>query len=444
MAKPRRDDLDFAREYHAARYRGPHRSSIVLLSVVASMFTIFLTWAYFAEIDEVARGEGQVVPSSRTQVVESLEGGIVKQILVHVGATVAEGETLLHIDDTGFSSNLGELRAQEARLRSQIIRLTAEVSGNDVAILAFPQDLRDRVPSIIASEQQLYDVRQDTRLAQVALLEERLEQRRRELSEAEANAERLTQTLDLARQERDLKQPLADRGIVPRTEMLSLERLIVDISGQLAGTREQIPRLQSAVREVERELDEQRLTFRQLAQTELSDRLTELSVVDESLRAASDRVSRTEVRAPVSGVINQLYVSTIGEVVQAGETLVEIIPLQDMLLVDARITPRDIAFIHPNQPAVVKITAYDFGIYGGLAGLVERISADSSVDEVTNERYYTVTVRTDEADLRDGNEILPIIPGMVASVDIITGKKSVLDYLLKPILKARNEAMRER
>jgi adhesin transport system membrane fusion protein len=442
--KIKRQDLEFAGEYNAALHQGAPTSSLKLLAAVSFMLLCFFTWAYFADIDEVARGEGQVIPSGRTQVVESLEGGIVKEILASVGDRVSKDQMLVQIDDTGFSSDLGELRAREISLLAQTIRLEVEISNKNPRTLEFPETLSSRAPDVVSNERRLFDVRMQTLETQIQTLRERLSQRQRELNEARSNATRLTQTLEIASEERRIKEPLAKRGIIPKTEFMTLKREIVDIEGQLAAANETIPRFEAAVREAEQNIEEQTFTFRQEAQAELNTKLTDLSVVQEALRGATDKVVRTDVRAPDDGVINQLHVNTIGEVIQAGETLVEIVPLGDDLLVEARITPSDIAFIHADQKAVVKITAYDFSIYGGLAGKVERISADSAVDEATRERYYTVTVRTQDASLRKGNKVLPIIPGMVASVDIITGKKSVLDYLLKPINKARNEALRER
>jgi adhesin transport system membrane fusion protein len=226
--------------------------------------------------------------------------------------------------------------------------------------------------------------------------------------------------------------------------MLKLQREVADLKGQIATAAQTIPRLESAITEAERQIEEQVLTFRQNARAELNQKAAELAVTTETMKSATDKVARSDLRAPVDGIVNRLHVTTVGGVVKAGEDLVEIVPLEDTLLVEARVRPADIAFIHPNQDAVVKITAYDFSIYGGLPGKVERISADTVFDEESRERFYTVTVRTDKASLGKGNVDLPIIPGMVASVDILTGKKSVLDYLLKPILKARYEALRER
>jgi adhesin transport system membrane fusion protein len=276
------------------------------------------------------------------------------------------------------------------------------------------------------------------------VLNDRLTQKRQELAELQEGLKRYQNSLKIAEQERSIKAPLAERGIVPKTDLLKLDREIVDYKGQIATTEQSIPRIHASIHEAEGLIEDQKLTFRQTAQSELTEKLADLAIVRQSMTAAKDRVVRTDVRSPVDGFVNKLHVTTLGGVVKPGEPLVEITPLEDILMIEARIKPSDIAFITPNQKALVKLTAYDFSIYGGLDGKVAVISSDSIVDEVNKETYYIVTVKTTEFALRKGEESLPIIPGMVASVDIITGKKSILDYLLKPILKARDEALRER
>ncbi len=439
-----RDDLDFATEYNAALHKGPPKQTVVFLSALTVMFASFLVWANWAELDEVTRGEGRVVPSSKNQVVQSLEGGIVKELLVQTGDLVKRGDVLVRIDDTGFSSNLGEVRAKQTSLKAQILRLRHELSAEIGSALEYPEELAKLAPNTIATELQLYYARQQSLSSQVNILAERVSQRQRELSELEANMARISQNLKLAREEERIKAPLAKRGIVPKTDVLRLKREIADLDGQLKTSQEAIPRLQAAIREAQAQEGEQTLRFRQEAQSELSQRTAELAVVEETLRAARDRVVRADVRSPVDGIVNAMSVNTVGGVVRAGETLVEIVPLEESLLIEAKVRPADIAFVHPDQPALVKITAYDFSIYGGLEGVVQKISADSSVDEVSREVFYLVTIKTLSNQLGGQQDNLSIIPGMVASVDILTGKKSVLDYLLKPINKARTEALRER
>ncbi len=439
-----REDLNFVRDAEAALRGAPSRMSAIFLTACAALFLAFIGWAYFAEIDEVTRGEGQVIPSSKKQVVQSLEGGIVEDIFVREGDTVKKGQILLRIDDTGFSSDLGELEAKQLSLRAQVQRLRTEAEDPDANKVEFAPDLLKRATATTGNEKTLFEIRKSALENQLSLHRERLQQRRQELAELDEDRKRFENGLEIAQKEFKLKEPLAKRGIVSRTDVLRLERELSDLRGQLASTKQAIPRVEASVREAERLIDEQKLTFRQNAQTELNAKLSELSVVDQSIKAASDRVVRTDIRSPVDGIVNKLQTNTIGGVVRAGEPLAEITPIEDTLRVEVRVPPKDIAFVSPKQKALVKITAYDFTVYGGLDGEVEIISSDSIKDEETKESFYFVTVRTYENILRKGKESLPIIPGMVAQVDIITGKKSVLDYILKPIVKAKREALRER
>ncbi|GBE42314.1 type I secretion system membrane fusion protein PrsE [bacterium BMS3Bbin10] len=441
---PEREDLNFVRDVEAALRDRPPRASTIFLITCAALFTAFLGWSFFAEIDEVTRGEGQVVPSTRKQVVQSLEGGIVKEILAREGDVVKKDQVLLRIDDTGFSSDLGELVAKQRSLSVQVKRLRTEADNPDTKDIDFGKKLPELVPSVVENELTLFSIRKSSLENQISLLNERLTQRKQELAELRENRKRFKNGLDIAQREFDIKQPLALRGIVSKTDVLKLEREISDLKGQLATTEQSVPRVEASIREAERLVDEQKLAFRQGAQTELNAKLSELTVVDQSIKAASDRVERTDIRSPVDGIVNKLHVNTIGGVVRAGEPLVEITPVEDVLQVEVQIQPKDIAFITPNQKALIKITAYDFTIYGALDGQVENISPDSSRDPNTNESYYLATIKTNETILKKGGRSFPIIPGMVAQVDIVTGKKTVLNYILKPIIKARREALRER
>jgi len=439
-----REDLSFIRDAEAAVNDAPSRNSAIFLFCCVALFASFVGWAYFAEIDEVARGEGQVIPSTRKQVIQSLEGGIVKEIMTREGDSVRKGQILLRIDDTGFSSDLGELQAKQRTLTVQIVRLRTEAVNPDATKIEYSKELRELTPDTVANEITLYNIRKSSLDNQISVLKERLQQRHQELAEFQENKKRYQNALEIAGREFKMKEPLAKRGIISKTDVLRLEREISDLKGQLASTQQAIPRVEASIREAERLVDEQKLSFRQNAQAELNAKLSELSIVDQSLMAARDRVVRTDLRSPVEGIVNKLHTNTIGGVVRAGEPLVEITPVEDSLRVEAKISPKDIAFISPDQKALVKITAYDFTIYGGLDGKVEIISSDSIKDEANKESFYLVTIKTTENILRKGNKSLPIIPGMVAQVDIITGKKSVLDYLIKPIVKARQEALRER
>ncbi len=408
----------------------------------AAFFAAFVIWASWASLDEVTRGDGQVIPSSRKQVVQSLEGGIVKELFVREGARVQKGDILLRIDDTGFSSNLGELESKQQVLQVQVVRLLAERDLKEK--LTYSPDLEAKVQDLVASEVSLFEARRNNLASQVSVLQERLAQKQAELVELNESRERLKKTLAIAREEQALKAPMAKQGIVPKTDVLLIDRTIAELEGQLATTAHSVPRVEAGIREAERLIEDARLAFKRDAQKEYNERSAELRIVEQSIMAARDRVVRADIRSPVSGIVNTLHVTTIGGVVRSGEPLIEITPIDDSLLVQAKIRPQDIAFIHPGQKALVKITAYDFSIYGGLEGTVDVISADSVYDETRKENVYLITVRTTEKVLKKGDKELPIIPGMVASVDVVTGEKTVMSYLLKPINKARHEALRER
>jgi membrane fusion protein, adhesin transport system len=440
----KKPNLEMASEYDAALREETPFFGMVAVVTAATCILGFVLWAGLAKLDEVTRGDGKVIPSSKTQLVQSLEGGIIKDVLVRTGDAVKKGDVLVRIDDTGFSSNLGEVAAKALALGVKSARLRHEAEGELEQSPAFPEDLSKRAPNIVANELSLFKDRQKSLVSQLDVLQERVEQRLLELREAKASMDRAKEVFGLANQEMKLKKPLADRGIVPKTDLIRLQREVADASGQISVLKETLPKLEASIRESKALMSEQRQKFREEARAELSQVEAELSVSDETLRGAKDRVARTDIKSPVAGIVNKLNANTVGGVVQAGQTILEIVPLDDALLVEARIRPADIAFVHPNQRAVVKLTAYDFSIYGGLEGNVELISADSVYDEQLRESFYLVTIKTLENRLKAGKEELPIIPGMVASVDILTGKKSVLDYLLKPINKARQEALRER
>jgi len=437
-------DLDYATEYVSALHSQVPRTLRVLVAVAILAIAAFIAWASWAKLDEVARGEGRVVASGKNQLLQSLEGGIVKGIFVKTGDKVRQGDVLIRIDDTGFSSNLGEIESKQLNLLSQIARLQHETKPDMVGEPVFPDNVKQRAPAVVESELRLFRARQKSLQVQVQILKEQVAQKTLELRETRTNLVRLQANLKLALEEEALKKPLARSGVVPRTDVIRLQREIADLRGQIGVAQESVPRIEAAIREAEAKVSEQKLRFLQEAESDLGQRSADLAIVEEGIRAVQDKVNRADVRAPVDGIVNALNVNTVGGVVRTGEVLAEIVPLEDALRIEARIRPSDIAFVHPEQTALVKITAYDFSIFGGLEGRVEKISPDSAVDEKTREVYYTVTVKTLSNQLAGKNQNLSIFPGMVASVDILTGKKSVLDYLLKPINKARSEALRER
>ncbi len=404
-------------------------------------FTAFcLLWAHFAVVDEVTRGDGKAIPSSRVQKIQNLEGGIVSELFVHEGQVVEAGAALLRLDDTRFASNAGETEADRLALLMRVERLTAEVEGRE---LALPPDAVRHAPGRAQSETQLFGSRRQQLLDELAGLQEQLAQRRQEVRELSSRQSKAHSNLELLRQEIRMSEPLVAEGAISPVEVLRLRRAEVDSRGQLDASSLALPRAAAAIKEVERKIDETRGRSRSEALTHLNEARTDLSKIQSSGKAMEDRVNRTLVTSPVRGIVKQLLVNTIGGVIQPGSDLVEIVPLDDTLLVEARIRPQDIAFLHPGQEAMVKFSAYDYTIYGGLKARLEQIGADTVTDKDGNS-FYVIKLRTQRSQLGTDTHPLQIIPGMVASVDILTGKKSVLSYLLKPVLRARSEALRER
>ncbi|MBI6565278.1 HlyD family type I secretion periplasmic adaptor subunit [Pseudomonas synxantha] len=408
---------------------------------IIGFFVFLVVWAGFSQIDEVTRGDGKAIPSSKLQKIQNLEGGIVAELYVKEGQIVEAGAPLIRLDDTRFVSNAGETEALRLAMQLRVERLSAQVDDRPLTI---PDDVLKAAPSQAANERSLYESRRQQLKDEVGGLQEQLVQRQQELREFTSKQGQYRSQLSLQRQEINMSEPLVAQGAVSPVEVLRLKRAEMETRGQLDATTLAIPRAESAIKEVQRKIDETRGKFRSEALTQLNEARTELNKAESTGRALEDRVSRTLVTSPVRGIVKQLLVNTVGGVIQPGSDMVEIVPLNDTLLVEAKIRPQDIAFLHPGQEAVVKFTAYDYTIYGGLKAKLERIGADTITDEDKKTTYYMITLRTDRSHLGTDEKPLLIIPGMVASVDIITGKKSILSYLLKPIIKARAEALHER
>nr|WP_178111064.1 MULTISPECIES: HlyD family type I secretion periplasmic adaptor subunit [Pseudomonas] len=408
---------------------------------IIAFFIFLVTWAGFSSIDEVTRGDGKAIPSSKLQKIQNLEGGIVSELYVKEGQIVEAGAPLIRLDDTRFVSNAGETEALRLAMQLRVERLSAQVDDRPLNI---PDDVLKAAPSQAANERSLYESRRQQLKDEVGGLQEQLVQRQQELREFSSKQGQYRSQLSLQRQEINMSEPLVAQGAVSPVEVLRLKRAEMETRGQLDATTLAIPRAESAIKEVQRKIDETRGKFRSEALTQLNEARTELNKAESTGRALEDRVSRTLVTSPVRGIVKQLLVNTVGGVIQPGSDMVEIVPLNDTLLVEAKIRPQDIAFLHPGQEAIVKFTAYDYTIYGGLKAKLERIGADTITDEDKKTTYYMITLRTDRSHLGTDEKPLLIIPGMVASVDIITGKKSILSYLLKPIIKARAEALHER
>ena len=416
------------------------RSSRLIVWMIFVSIAWLVIWAYFAEIDELTRGSGKVIPSKQVQIIQNLEGGIVSEILVDEGEIVNKGQVLLKIDDTSFSSSYAENHLRELELRAQAVRLKAEAGAKKVQSMSA---ISDEMRPFMEHERTLYQLNKKRLSQKLNILKEQINQRKHELIEAEAKYKQLKEDYKLIRQEVEITRPLVAKGIVSQVEFLQLSRQASGIKGEMDSVKLSIPRTRSTIKEAKNKMAEAKLSFQQDAKEELNKVQAELARIEESSGALEDRVKRTLVRSPVKGIIQRLLVNTVNGVVQPGMDLIEIIPFNDKLLIETKIKPSDIAYLYPGQPAKVKFTAYDFSIYGSLDGKVTWISADTITDE-EGKPFYLVRIKTDRNYLEFEGEKHDILVGMIANVDIITGKKSVLDFILKPILKVHQAALRER
>ena len=434
------DDLDLATDIRTTLLVQNPRGGRIIVWLILLFVVVFLVWASLSEIDEVTRSDGKVIPSQQIQVVQNLEGGILGKLHVQVGDIVEKDQLLIEIDKTRFSAPYMESRVGYLALKAQIARLEAEAGDSAFAV---PDEVAREKPELGTREQELFTTRKQQLAAKMQILQEQLAQRRQELAELRSRLGELNRTYGLLNKELSMTKPLVAQGAVSEVEVLRLQRQASELSGTIQTTKIAIPKVDSKIAEAKKALEEEQLIFHNTARKELNEAYGRLEGITASAVALADRLERTAVRSPVRGTINQIKVNTVGGTIQPGMDLIEIVPLEDTLLVEARVKPADIAFLHPNQQAVVKFTAYDFTIYGGLDANLEHISADSITDKQDND-YYLVRLRTRQNYLGSKDKPLPIIPGMVVSVDILTGKKTILTYLLKPVLRAKARALSER
>ncbi|MBX7146143.1 MAG: HlyD family type I secretion periplasmic adaptor subunit [Alphaproteobacteria bacterium] len=416
----------------------------VFIWVICFIVIVFLIWARYAHLDEVTRGYGKIIPSSQVQTIQNLEGGIIAEILVDEGTIVDKDQILLRIDNTQMESQVRDLKQQAVALEAAVTRLEAEVSDKPVENLNFSEELQLEAPEVIATEMALYKNRQLTLGAQVDSLKAVLEGSEQEVVAATKKLPNLQTSYNLAQEELQILEKMEKEKTVSSVDLLRKKREVNDLASEIDNVRSMIPRAEAAVKEAKARLDEKLNSFRSEAVQQLGEYKVKLRSIQESLTADRDKVRRTEVRSPVKGTVKEMKVRTIGGVVRPGQDLIEIVPMEDTLLIEARIKPTDIAFIHPEQKAIVRVTAYDYNIYGGLEAEVERISADAIEDPESRESFFRIYLRTKVNHLGDNQKKLPIIPGMTASVDILTGQKTLLNYLLQPILQASSNALRER
>jgi len=417
---------------------GASRVAHIMLITIVLFFVCFITWAYNATLEEVTRGEGRIIASSQTQVVQHLEGGILEDLLVREGQIVEKNQVLMRIENKIAEAELAEKRKRYISLLATASRLRAETTGSGV--VEYPQIVLDQAPDVAASERQLFLRRQEQLEQQIQILVEQKRQKIQELQELLGRTDSLKRQLLIAKEEIELIEPLVEAGASSRLDLIRARQKIEDLESQIGATELSVPRTRTAITEADRRIEEKQFSFRAEAQQDLNTSVAEANQLEEEITANVDRVTRTEIRSPVRGTVNKVLLNTIGGVVRPGDDLVEIVPLGDALLVEARIRPADRAQLWPGLPAVVKLSAYDYSIFGGLDAQLVDISADTITDD-QGETFYRIRLRTDQTNL---GEDKPIIPGMTASVDILTGEKTVLQYLMKPILKAKQNALRER
>lgn len=433
-------DIIFMGQVDAALHRKPRIGALILSIGTVCMLGILLLWAAWAEVDEVTHGQGQVVPSQRTQMVENLEGGILEAVLVREGQTVEKGSPLARISNEGAASQYRDALGKSYEQRVAIIRLTAALAGVEPE---FDAELKEKAPQIIADQMTLHEARKAQYLAELDALDSLYKQKMRDVEEQTNRMRQLEDNLKLSLEQLALQKNLMDRQLYSRIEYLNQKQRSSTLKGDIEALTASIPKAQAAAQEAQQKHAFRRAEIRGQVAEEINKRRAELASLQESLTAGGDRVTRTELRSAVRGVVKRILVHTVGGVVKPGEAIMEVVPIDDSLLVEVQVRPADIAFIRPEQKAMVKISAYDFSIYGGLEGQVEQISADT-IEDRRGDFYYLVKVRTHKNAIHYRGQDLPIIPGMICTVDILTGQKTILDFLLKPILKSKANALRER
>jgi adhesin transport system membrane fusion protein len=419
----------------------------ILLYAVAAFVVVFLIWADQAVLDEVTRGQARVIPSSQVQLIQNLEGGILADVMVREGDVVEKGQVLLRIDNRRAESDLSDLRQQSLHLSAVVARLEGEIARKSPADIEFPSELTKEAPLLAEAERANAEIRREQLESQLSILREQKIQKEKELESLIIKEKNVKQSLGLAQKQLKIKKPLADQGVISQVELLQTQRDVNELKTELEATQSAIPQTEAQIKEQQNRINERISTFRSEAAEELSRHRAELASVQEQLISNKDRVLRTEVRSPVRGTVKEIKIRTIGGVIRPGEDLMEIVPIEDTLLVEARIKTTDSGFVHLDQKAVVKFDTYDYSIYGGLDAVVEFKSSDAIEEEIggKRDRFFRVRLRTDRNYLegKAGNP-LEIGPGDTAIVDILTGQKTVLQYLLLPLMRTRDSAFSER
>lgn len=440
-AKPQPDDISYTNSISEAILEQAPRGASLLLWAGALFILLALLWANWAQLDEIARGDGEIIPSHQLQVVQNLEGGIVSEILVREGQLVERGEVLLKIKDKRFASSFKENQVRALELEARVIRLTAEANGDGFRV---PEKFSREYRNLLDQEQSLYRSKQQELESNLSVLAQQRQQREQELVEANSRIAQLRRSYNLLLRELRISEPLMKEGVISEVEYLRLRRQVNDLRGEMSSIELSIPRIKATISEIDQRQEEVTFQFRNRAREELNEAVAEQVRLEQALSGMQDRISRTEVRAPIRGTVKQLMINTIDGVVRPGDPLLSIVPFEDKLLVEARVKPSDIANIRLGQAAVVKVSAYDFAIYGGLDASVVFISPGTIMDPEAKQPYYLVRLETGLPYLGTESNPLPLMAGMTVGVDILTGKKTVMQYILKPINRATERALTER
>ncbi len=443
------EDVSFVNTLYAQENAKINGKALLLFFLIITFFAFAIYWAYISLIDELARGEGKVIPSEKIQTIQSLDGGIISDILVSEGQIVKINQPLMKIDTTRFRASLQENKKTYFHLLVTKIRLEAESRidiSKPIPKLVFPKEVLVDTKVFADDDQNLFRKRIEELRSTVEILDGQYKQKKQELIETKSKSFQLSRSLKILAEERDMIAKLVARRSKSNVDLLKLKKEYSQLDGELRSSRLSIPRLKYAIQEARNRKDEKIKIFKSEVLNELQKINTEIKKYESILVSEEDKLSKTVLNSPVDGIIKQINMNTVGGVIRSGMDLIEIVPSSEILLVEAKIDPKDIAFINPKQEAIVKITAYDFSIYGGLEGKIVEISADSIIDKESKDdkSYYKVVVKTTKNYLEKNGERLPIIPGMIASVDIKTGKKTILDFILKPILKTKQNALHER
>ncbi len=434
-----KNDAQYMQSLSAAVVTRTPRFMIMVVLISALFVACAISWMSWAEVDVVIRGSGKVIPASQVKVIQSLEGGIISEILVKEGDIVEANQPLIRINDIAFSSSSEENRLLYFEQLAKSSRLQAEATGTDFTPNT---EVIKNFPHLNHSEKSLYNSNKE-QLAEISnILDEQINQQKSTLVEAQSKKKQLEKSLKLMRKEIELKKPLKDRGIISEVDFLQLLQREAEIEGNLDAIKLSIPRLNSAIKESLFKKTKELLDFRNKAKKELNEVNAEISRISEAQTALLDRVKRTVLRSPVKGVVQRLYTNTVGGVVSPGANIIEVVPQEDNLLIELKIKPADIASVSVGQKARLKFSAYDFAIHGSLESEVSFISADTITNE-EGQSFYTIRVKPKNHFIGHISENLTIKVGMTAEADIITAKKTILQYLMKPVTRGLDKALRE-